>query len=1145
MLELIVTAMVLGQYPDAIDHLRAEDVVPQVGLLLDRSCSMRGGRLHTTCDWYADAHNGGNRSMHKSDQMKSALVGCESPNDGVLDRWASRINFSVYEFGSGTGLGVPFDSDLAALEDGVLRVPQRGGTHMSRALRDGGLYFNNYFDDANTEVCRPNFLVMLSDGNPNGGSSRFEWECTPPRESRWVSRNRPWEGADYLWTHEDLMCSVAGDQKISSYTVGFGAPGTFNPNNLQRIADEGGGEYFYAADVQSLNAAFESIIASLRARSAIFFAPLSIESGSLFPGNDAYVSSFRPLPSGRWRGTLKKYCVMPPILTGGRFDTSEKDCLFVSPDGDILETNPLAKDQWTGSQALAADSGGSGQLIVEALGGVGATPPSDPWVRNILTYRPGADAYVPVDPDHWTEADAFANGCSRLRVLARLHGYADVDCDTEEPTVVDEWALGDPVFANPVFLRYGDCDSGSGPIAGNCFVLLPANDGMLHFFDAATGEETAALIPHELWGPNRGAFSRLEEQDAQPSERFTHRFYLDGQAQLVHVDDDADFVIDSGEKAHVLFSLGRGGPTRYLLDVSQLQNGVPSAEDNPIYGLAPQPGTAFEEMQPMLAPAWVGRLRVGGKDPAPVAAVMPTGHVPELDFDRVGEGVRMPRPPEQPGTRVQGSCDGPDGLSDQSRLGAAGFCDAFHFPGCRAGSCYDALGVARDEASPPLTWTDGFHGTAAIRIHFDVFDLDPGDLLQIEDGVGNVVATYREDDLQDAWSAWVYDRRLLFRLVSDGVDRGHEGFRIDRVEVIRDHDARRLRPGDDEGQGPRPGFELGTDHRPEIWAVDLDRWNGKDGPVPLNATASDEALLLRVTSDCGGPSPAGMICIDGRSNPDLKDMICPVSTEVSAWMAGSEAVALYWGDECGQIWKAYSPDDGVTWKAKKLISLNDGEIGYGPDHRKLFTRLDLVQSRCPGPDVVGIYFGTGDLQRPSDMDLLDDPSLNDGHDLVGVLWDDGKLPEGLTQSDLADATNEDLIDPRKVYRDGQFGWAIRLREEERVLREPLVAEGVAFFKTFTPVPASEECANSSGVDRVYSMNNCSAEAARDVDGNGQLTKEDRESWSGNTEGGADLFVYTPKETGMVISHGDITRRQRAELNLRRRRPGIFLWREVR
>jgi hypothetical protein len=104
---------------------------------------------------------------------------------------------------------------------------------------------------------------------------------------------------------------------------------------------------------------------------------------------------------------------------------------------------------------------------------------------------------------------------------------------------------------------------------------------------------------------------------------------------------------------------------------------------------------------------------------------------------------------------------------------------------------------------------------------------------------------------------------------------------------------------------------------------------------------------------------------------------------------------------------------------------------------------------------------------------------------------------------------------------------------------------VAFFKTFTPVPASEECANSSGVDRVYSMNNCSAEAARDVDGNGQLTKEDRESWSGNTEGGADLFVYTPKETGMVISHGDITRRQRAELNLRRRRPGIFLWREVR
>lgn len=1143
MFSLMLSTALWAQYPDAADHLRAEDVIPQVGLLLDRSCSMRGGTLTTSCDWYADTFKRGNRRMHKSDQMKSALVGCRSPSDGVLDRWAERINFSIYEFGSGTRRIAPFDSSHGALESAVLGVPQTGGTHMTRALKDGGEYFNDYFHDGNTEVCRPNFLVMLSDGNPNGGTTRFKWECTPPRENRQVQWNRPWEGADYLWTHEDLMCNLSGDQRISSYAVGFGAVGSFNPTNLQRIADEGGGEYFYASDVEALSAAFEAIIASLRARSAVFFAPLSIESGSLFPGNDAYVSSFRPMASGRWRGTVKKYCVLPKVLTGGKFDTSNDDCLFRSSDGETLETNPLAVDAWTGSQALAADSGGAGQLMLTALGGSGAAPASDPWsVRNILSYRPGDQEYVRVEPERWTEADTFANGCSHLRLLAQLHGYEDVDCDIGQPTQVAEWAMGDPVHANPVFLRYGNCRNESGQAESNtCFVAQPANDGMVHIFDAATGQETAALVPHELWGPNPDALSRLEEHEEQPSQRFTHRFYLDGHAQLVHVDENSDFVIQGNETAHLLFSLGRGGSSRYLLDVSELPNGQLEASRNPIFGLSAEPGTPFEHMGLSLANPWVGRLRVDENE-RPVVAVMGSGHVPELNFDDARPGPSLPRPPTRAGSRATGTCV--DAVV-QSGLGTGAYCAAYHTPSCHSGSCYDSLGVPQDVASPPLTWTDGFHGSAALRIYFDHFDLDPGDFLQVEDTSGEVVATYRDQELAEQWTQWVYDDRIVFRLVTDGVDQGHEGFRVASIQAIRDHDARKLAPGDDEGTGPYPTFALGVDHRPEVWAVDIQRWNGDDAPVPMQSTASAKALRLRITSDCGPSVPGETVCLDHNGNPDLKDLVCPISSEISVWREGYTAVALYWGDECGQIWKAWSEGANVTWKARKLLSLNRGHLGFGSDFRKIFTRLDLVPSQCPGKEVVGIYFGTGDLQRPSDLDLLQDNRLNDGRDVVGVLWDDGNLPDGLTQDDLYDVTDEDRIEPRDVVAQGHYGWLIHLQEQERVLRDPLVAEGVALFKTFTPVPSSEECSSSSGIDRIYSVNSCDSEAVRDVDGNGSLTPDDRESWQGNTEGGAGLFVYTPKETGAIISHGDLTRRQQAELNVRRLRPGVLLWREVR
>ena len=118
-----VTAIVLlaggtAQFPDTLDHLRAGDVVPQVGLLLDRSCSMGGGHLTTDCPWYSSTYLNGGTSFNKNHQMKSTLIGCKTSSDGIIDLWAGRVNFSVYEFGSAVrSWQVPFDSDKRGARD--------------------------------------------------------------------------------------------------------------------------------------------------------------------------------------------------------------------------------------------------------------------------------------------------------------------------------------------------------------------------------------------------------------------------------------------------------------------------------------------------------------------------------------------------------------------------------------------------------------------------------------------------------------------------------------------------------------------------------------------------------------------------------------------------------------------------------------------------------------------------------------------------------------------------------------------------------------------------------------------------------------------------------------------------------------------
>ena len=1135
MLSLVGLSLVLfvpgAPFPDEIDIVRVDGAKPRMNLLLDSSCSMGFVSQRTNCTWFADQYNRGNTTLDLNEQMRAVLLGCAENRDGVLDRWYKFVDFSIRDF---RGLRASYGSSLDDLRTAVVGIPARGGTPLTRVLRDGGQTMNSYSTDSNTETCQAYYQLLLSDGNPNGGASTFSQECTSPVESLRVDSNTPWLGSEYLYDrHPDLLCNVTGQQQIRTFTLGFGPPGWFDPIFLQQTALLGGGEYFYAQSVPELVGAFDSIIGTV-ANNKESLIQISIGQDNFFSANRSYAVNFQTEFIGPWKGNVRRLCIFPPRSSAGVYDTSVRTCLLRSDDGSVLLTNPDAVDLWTGQPVNETTVGGAGEVIRSSLG---RSPSSPYWTkRNILTWRAGQDGWVPVRPDTWTSFDAHVSGCEYYKLINYLHGYSyDADCSTGHPVAIGDWPMADPIHGAPVELRYGECESPTGAmIEGNCYVVIATNNGMLHFIDAGNGEERSAIIPAELWRPSAVANNFLGELRDQPSSKYTHRYYMDGVMKLLHGDVDADGIIDAGEVAWLFFSLGRGGRAYYALDVSSMSDGVVDS-GTPVYPLLPTSGTALEDLGETWAAPVFARMPVSST--TKVAAFIPSGHYARFDFtERTAEledQIAFLDNTITGETRVV-SCAGAGGLADFNGYGVAGLCEDFYTSGC-AGTvdspCYDGLGLPLDEVTRPLTFTDGLNQPSGMRLFFSEFDLGPNDQLQLLDDQGNLVQTYTGTQLAGRWTDWVYRPGLSLRLVTDGQDSGHRGYRIQSLEWEVGFSFALLEPSS------LPAPVLGVDHKPALYVFDTAAWNGAS-PQAFAGTSSDQGIILKVAKDC---SELGARCIDERTDPSLQHLVCPITGAPAPYMEDGRLTAMYFGDECGQLFKLYTPDGGATWTARRLLNLNNGELSVSKDHRKIFTRIDIVESFCPGREVVGVYFGTGNVQRPLASDELQLARATDGREVIGVLWDDGNLPEDLTQQDLADASTVDSIDPVAEYGRGKYGWLLRLLNQERLLRDPIVVDGIAYFKTFeADISSGGACRLSAGFDRVYAVDNCSAEAESE-----SKLRSERVAWSGNTVIATGLTLLAPKNGIPIVVHGDITSVQNAAIGQTKApRPGIFLWRDL-
>ncbi len=447
---------------------------------------------------------------------------------------------------------------------------------LAESLYEAGIYFKkgtsaitetSYTSSPVQYYCQKNYVLIISDGDPTKDTGKLD------------------EVAKSLFGLDLSGGQSSSGQNIKTYTIGF----SLTHKLLEDTAKQGGGKYFYVWSSQSFNIAFQTFIAEVLKETTSYVAPVVpiSQMESFKSGNQMYLAMFKPTPNSFWKGNIKKYTIATE---------NSKDCNnHVVSVGDVLDFNGcLVMDSTNNNIKISAKSYWSSIADGEDVekGGVGEILKNRSASRNIYTYL-GSNANL------YDSSNAFAlsNGAitptllglssgdttGRDKTINFIHGFDSYD-ENMNGNVSEkrEWILGSFIHSRPVVVHYGTTSESQS------IVFAGANDGMLHVFDNATGEELWAFIPPTLL-PN------LKNLTGE-----TLQFLVDG-APRVYLERKTDGTL---EKAILIFGLRRGGNRYYALDVK-----IP---DSPklLWEITPST-TGFGELGQTWSTPQLGKIKYG------------------------------------------------------------------------------------------------------------------------------------------------------------------------------------------------------------------------------------------------------------------------------------------------------------------------------------------------------------------------------------------------------------------------------------------------------------------------------------------------------------------------------------------------------
>ncbi|MDM0044636.1 PilC/PilY family type IV pilus protein [Variovorax dokdonensis] len=496
-------------------------------------------------------------------------------------------------------------------------IEPRGGTPLVEALDRAGRYYRSGRmagtpGGARSQTvplsCTPNYAILSTDGywTSNDVSVGNTDDTVPPLPAdvyndpdTGLVRNDPVSGtplvagerfpapfyggsgssntlADVAMRHwiSDMTGDSAGKvqanrsdpatwQHMTTYTIGLGASGTLSTpptgsdgwplpresdptaiDDLWHAALNGHGEYFNSPDPERLRTALGSILNDIVNRSgsasAVAVSNPNVQSGD----NVAFTSTFN---SGAWYGDLQAFAI----------DTST----------GVLSATPL----WSAQPGLDAKPFGS-RLVASYDGAQGV---------------PFTAAGLGAQADRLASPSSPPGPGDASAVMAYLRGDRSREGDGSNPAQPYRQrlhVLGDIVNAEASYVsapRASYTDNGysaykGGPAATRTKVVYQgANDGMLHAFNADTGEEMWAYVPgallREPLSASESGTSALVGLSQQ--SLFQHRYFVDATPTATDVDlsNTSQYrpVPPAPQWATVLVGgLGKGGRGYYALNVT-------------------------------------------------------------------------------------------------------------------------------------------------------------------------------------------------------------------------------------------------------------------------------------------------------------------------------------------------------------------------------------------------------------------------------------------------------------------------------------------------------------------------------------------------------------------------------------------------
>ncbi|MCK5480794.1 MAG: hypothetical protein KAJ06_06595, partial [Gammaproteobacteria bacterium] len=467
-----------------------------------------------------------------------------------------------------------------------------GGTPLRRALDDVGQYYSRtdnrgpwgtYPEDSSTSEissaaasCRQSYTVLSSDGYWSTGSTRearhddrkanvdntpgpaistpTSWSNAVELPYSDVYSNTLADVAMYYWKNDlrtnldnTVVISTKDDafwQHMVTFTLGFGLEGTLDPDtdlpaltagtttsagsigwpsassnqidDMWHAAVNGRGQFFSADDPAELVTSIRGVFSDITDRTSSA-ASVAIDTAVTTTARDIYQARFF---SGDWTGTVKSF----PLN---------------------LDTGAIGAENWDAQTQVSAQDPDTGRFIAT-------------WD---LTASPNDGT-----PFRWADLTTAQQTALNLDRLGVADGRGSERVDFTRGSDVTGFrprtggVLGDIVHTAPIYVAAPPRSySGSyqsfktANTSRTPMIYVAANDGMMHAFEAATGDEKFAYIPNTVIG----------ELSKLTSSAYVHQYYVDGPITVEDIQDSG-----GNWKTALVGTLGSGGKAVYALDVT-------------------------------------------------------------------------------------------------------------------------------------------------------------------------------------------------------------------------------------------------------------------------------------------------------------------------------------------------------------------------------------------------------------------------------------------------------------------------------------------------------------------------------------------------------------------------------------------------